>query len=484
MSTDFNALSNAVVRITVQTMKFNWVHPWKRFPGKPSVGTGFFVNEQGYLITCAHVVEDAVQINISKPETGRRLYSAEVVVFCPELDFAILKANVAPTTYLILDPTPPRLGDDLVAIGYPLGFPSVKLTQGVFSGYSEYLFQTDTTINPGNSGGPLIKDGKVIGINTSKIISKLTDNIGFALPSEIILKQTEKINLLIKQKNKLLLLPDLGLITNTGSKSYTESAANQNIKIGAKVQENSAQQGCVIKYLSPDSPLYNQGARQGDVIQKINDKSVDFFGEVVIPGEVARRRHLNSIIKIMGKSKVSFSILSAEREKALQMTVAVTPIYQIRERYPVYESEVDYVVYAGIVFMDLTLNHVQTLMQSSWSSKIAEQLLKFQTDRKNRFGKHVIITDVLSASQCSQDEVIKAGDLVDSFNGAMIKDIARLREEIQKCKKQNKRYVHINGRRSGFYVIDAEIAQQELPALQALHQFPLKKLVKVIPPVS
>jgi S1-C subfamily serine protease len=150
-----------------------------------SVGTGFVVKSDGYIVTNNHVIDGAQQIAVLTYD--RKIIPARLVGVDVLRDIALLKIeNNYPALNLNTDNT--KLGDTVIAIGNPLGL-AFTVTQGIISaldrtgpnGLSEYI-QTDVSLNPGNSGGPLIdKEGKVVGVNNFKVGG--AENIGFALES-------------------------------------------------------------------------------------------------------------------------------------------------------------------------------------------------------------------------------------------------------------------------------------------------------------
>ncbi len=160
-------------------------------------GSGFIVSNEGYVVTCSHVVGDpeAEYTVILGP---KRKYSAKVLAKDPLVDLAVLKINDKSLPCLELaDSDRIELGETVVAIGNPLGEFDDTLSSGIVSGLSRKitaygglplkatslrgLIQTDAAINPGNSGGPLINmDGKAIGVNTAQVLG--AQNIGFAIP--------------------------------------------------------------------------------------------------------------------------------------------------------------------------------------------------------------------------------------------------------------------------------------------------------------
>ncbi len=167
----------------------------RQMPRRPSysVGSGFFVDKSGHILTNYHVVEDAAKITI-KTDSGEEM-SAHIVGVDEETDVAVLKIDSdREVPYVKLaDSDQSRVGDWVLAIGSPFGL-NRTVTAGIISQTNretpstsvfQRFIQTDAAINRGNSGGPLVNmNGEVIGIN-SQIATSTGDynGVGFALPS-------------------------------------------------------------------------------------------------------------------------------------------------------------------------------------------------------------------------------------------------------------------------------------------------------------
>lgn len=157
-------------------------------PAEKGEGSAFCITPDGLLLTCAHVVENARKIEVV---IGDKTYPAKCVASNESEDLAVLRidAKELPTVALA-DSDKVRLGQEVRAIGFPLGSMlggGVKVTRGSVSGFLEQfgqkLIQTDVAINPGNSGGPLVNEaGEVVAINVAKIASVEISNIGFCVP--------------------------------------------------------------------------------------------------------------------------------------------------------------------------------------------------------------------------------------------------------------------------------------------------------------
>ncbi len=159
-----------------------------------ALGSGFFISDDGYIITNNHVIDGADEITIINQDGDE--YEAEVIGLDPQTDIALLKVDVNDHAYIEFgDNTKSRVGDWVVAIGNPFGFGGT-VTAGIISAsgrdinagpYDDFI-QIDASINRGNSGGPLFNlEGKVIGVNTA-IISPNGGSIGigFAVPSSTV----------------------------------------------------------------------------------------------------------------------------------------------------------------------------------------------------------------------------------------------------------------------------------------------------------
>ena len=167
------------------------------------LGSGFFIHEDGYLITNEHVINGEHEIKVTVfedresegKELQRTLYeNVEIVSVSPEWDLALIKIHNTEKTFKAL---PMGSGGDLeqgqrvFAVGSPLGFERsvsegiVSLKNRVMQG--RLLIQTTAEINPGNSGGPLLNlYGEVVGVNNLKIVAFGAEGLGFSIPSEMV----------------------------------------------------------------------------------------------------------------------------------------------------------------------------------------------------------------------------------------------------------------------------------------------------------
>ena len=170
-------------------------------------GSGVVVDRAGIIVTNNHVVEGANEISITFND-GRHTQplSGTVIGTAAERDLAVIRVAARDLVPIrIARSSSLRLGDDVIAVGYPLGLGGPTVTSGIVSGLNrtvepgdgprlEGLLQTDAAINPGNSGGALVdRAGRLVGINTAAGRGDAAENIGFAIEIDAALPIIEEI---------------------------------------------------------------------------------------------------------------------------------------------------------------------------------------------------------------------------------------------------------------------------------------------------
>jgi S1-C subfamily serine protease len=229
------------------------------------VGSGFIVDERGYIITNYHVIRNFEEVTIFLSD-GRK-YDGILVSKDPSHDIALLKIEEKSVIPLKMgDSDNIRVGEIVLAIGSPLGLPGPNVTIGVVSAVGrniqgkniilEDLIQTDAAINPGNSGGPLINtDGEVIGVTTAMI--PYAQGISFAIPIN-----TVKRFLYMVAKYGRPVHPRIGIYV---SDITPQLQSFYNLPVDKGV--------LVVKVLE-DSPAYYRGIREGDIIIEANGNTI------------------------------------------------------------------------------------------------------------------------------------------------------------------------------------------------------------------
>jgi serine protease Do len=240
-----------------------------RSPPSRGVGSGFIVSSDGYVLTNAHVVADASEVNVLL--TDRREFAAKVIGIDKASDVALIKiAATGLPTVRFGDPAKLRPGQWAIAIGSPFGFEN-SVTAGVISALrrplndgsnNQYVtfIQTDAAVNPGNSGGPLFNiDGEVIGIN-SQIYSRTGGYMGvsFAIPIDLALNVKDQL-----QKNGKVMRSRIGV-------SVQDIHQQLALTFGL-----STPHGALVSSVDPIGPSEKAGLKPGDVITSVNGRDID-----------------------------------------------------------------------------------------------------------------------------------------------------------------------------------------------------------------
>jgi serine protease Do len=231
-----------------------------------SLGSGFIIRSDGYVVTNNHVVDNATEIQV-KLSDGRK-FPAQIVGRDPKADLALLRVNATGLPILALgDSDRLQVGQAVMAIGNPFGLEGT-VTTGIVSAkgrvigegpYDDFI-QTDTSINPGNSGGPLVdQSGEVVGINTA-IVSQSGGSvgIGFAIPINA-------------AKNILPQLEAKGHVTR-GWLGVSLQPVTEEL---AKALHLPKAEGSLVAQVLPDSPASKAGVQVGDVITGFDGHQIE-----------------------------------------------------------------------------------------------------------------------------------------------------------------------------------------------------------------
>lgn len=397
---------NAVVQVYAQVGKFNWQEPYKVADQFENRGTGFFVNEYGYIVTNYHVIHEAKVIWIQMPALGRKIIHAYVVGFCPESDIALLAIakesieeikkffGVLPIL-AIGDSDAVKRTDDVMVLGYPLGNHNLKSTVGIVSGTESTggisLLQVTAPINPGSSGGPIFKiSGEVIGIAVA--LNVAAQNVGYAIPAkelEVIFQDL--------QKQRLLRKPNLGIVFQSST------------DILAKALSNPVPSGLYIKYVLDESLASKNGIFPGDMLYSFNGNLIDAYGEAMVPWAEDRVLLKDLISRLSIGDNVSMVIYRNGEKREISCKVEAPVVYPIREIFPGYEA-IDYEVIGGMVIMQLCDNHLELL------SELNPYIINYSRP-ENKLKPVLVITNILPGSYAYQLRCLSIGEVIEKVNG-------------------------------------------------------------------
>ena len=234
------------------------------------LGSGFIINEDGYVVTNYHVINGAQEVKVIFSD-GKEV-NAKVVNYDAERDIAVIKITddvKMPGIAQLGDSATVKAGEEVIAIGNPLGKEfSSTVTKGIVSSPNRKMstengnvldyIQTDAAINPGNSGGPLINSkGEVIGINTAKKVGEDIEGIGFAIPINEV-------------KTRLGSLSKPILKMGIQARNITPEIA----------KENNLEEGVYVVGVQEFSPAEKAGLKIGDLIVEFGGKRVKTVEEL------------------------------------------------------------------------------------------------------------------------------------------------------------------------------------------------------------
>jgi S1-C subfamily serine protease len=310
----FERVSPAVV--TIQAMKINKAKPQRRF--ETIVGSGVIIDKDGQIVTNAHVVDGAASLTVTL-DSGNRT-PARILGLDPVLDVALLRVET--TTALpaarLGDSSTVRVGDEVVAIGNPVGLDQT-MTRGIVSGLNrllpgvsdEPMIQTDAPINPGNSGGPLVdRCGNIVGINT--LISEDAQSIGFAVPinaAKSILRELREVGRVVR--------PWLGM---------QGRAVDQ--RLGAVVRM-PVTPGYLVEIVYDGSPADRAGVRGGNLSVVVQGEEYLLGGDILtaINGTPIRTHqdYIERVKSLRVGQRVRLTIAREGQTRELMLTVAERP---------------------------------------------------------------------------------------------------------------------------------------------------------------
>jgi serine protease Do len=270
------------------------------------IGSGFIVSADGYILTNAHVVDGAKEVDVKL--TDRREFVAKVIGTDPKSDVALLKIDARDLPVVRLGSTKDvKVGQWVVAMGSPFGFEN-SVTAGIVSAKSRSLsgdsyvpfIQTDVAVNPGNSGGPLFDmNGNVIGIN-SQIYSRTGGYMGlsFAIPIDVAMNVKDQL-----QKH--------GKVTR-GRIGVAIQPLNQKLAQSFGLPKTA---GALVSSVEDNGPAAKAGIRPGDVILSWNGSAVDESSSLpVLVAETAPGKNAQARVWRDGK-EVSLNVSVGEMPK-------------------------------------------------------------------------------------------------------------------------------------------------------------------------
>ncbi len=374
-----------------------------------SLGSGFIIDKEGYIVTNNHVIENADQITVVLSDDKE--YDGKIIGRDPYTDLALIKikSKINLPVVRIGDSDRLEVGEWVVAIGSPFGLERT-VTAGIVSakgrvigsGPYDNFIQTDASINPGNSGGPLINmKGEVIGINTMIIAGG--QGIGFAIPVNMAKGIIEQ----LKSSGEVT----RGWLGVTIQDLKGDLAEYYGIKGG---------EGALVVDVIPGDPADEAGIRPKDVIAEVNGQ------------KIKSSRDLTSVIAGIGVGeKAKVMVLREGKKKTFTVEIGKRPD-KVESSTDIPQKQGDEL---GIVVSDITPEITQ----------------RFNIKRNTG----VMVIDMESNSR-AEEAGFQRGDIIIEINRSNIKNINDYKKTIEKVKKGKQIAFLIDRMNAGLIVIQLE----------------------------
>jgi serine protease Do len=372
---------------------------------QPSLGSGFIIDEDGYVVTNNHVIENADQIKVKLKDESE--FDAAIVGRDPNTDIALLKieSDQKFATVKLGDSDALQVGQWVVAIGSPFGLEQT-VTAGIVSAkgrvigsgpYDDFI-QTDASINPGNSGGPLLNmQGQVVGINTAIVATG--QGIGFAIP----------INL---ARDIIVALKEEGEVT----RGWLGVAIQDLSSEMAEYYNHEGKKGVFVADVFEGDPADQAGIQPKDIILSVNGEKIE-----------TSRQLTGVIAKIPVNDNAKIKILRNGKEKTVKVKIAKRPEERLARRSTAPEQTEEF----GIRVSDLT-------------PEISQGLNIDETTG-------VVVTQVESGSK-GEDADVRVGDIIKEINRQPVKNAAEYKAILSQIYSGESVNLFIRRKNAGFLV--------------------------------
>lgn len=419
-------LLSSIVRIHSYGTYVNFTQPFQREDRKKGVGTGTFVQPPRnsphaqhaalYVLTCAHVVQNADTVAVLLPMVSQTdEIDAQVLSFVPEYDLAIIiipdpQHKYRQLTHVLQlgQSDGMRLRTKLTAFGFPMGQTALKASEGVYAGYQR-LLQHTVSISPGNSGGPLVnEENRIIGVNNSGMVAATASDIFYAVPIEFYVTQQDRLFSLQPgppAPTRVLRLPSYGLC-------YQEATV-------AQLRASGIPSGVFVYKVLPESPASQALLQHGCMLTHFNGAAVERTGEVAVKWNYQKVPLTDVLFRCADSSRqymVQHIMQSGEC-----LSNPVTPkdidINGMKELFPPFDV-VDYVAFAGLCIMQVCKNHVKNpITMAAYVFQEPEELMRPQC----------IITHIFAGSQAQVLEAVHKGEVLTHVNNVPVYTLADVR---------------------------------------------------------
>ena len=414
-------IDQAMVKIYTNSMAYDYYIPWSTEALRESSGSGCVV-DGNMILTNAHVVSNETYLQVRK-EGDPRKYQAFVVAVSHDADLALITVNDE-SFFQGIDPMElgelPHPREQVTVYGYPMGGDALSTTQGVISRIESYRYvhsglslltvQIDAAINPGNSGGPAVIDNKIIGVAMQTMTQ--ADNIGYVIPVPVIRHFFEDM-----EDGNYDGFPAAGF-------SY-QKIRNNAFSERFGIEEEQA--GVMITQTAYGSPAA-EVLEPGDVVMKIDGRSI--AGDGTVEFRSGSRTRLDYMVnrRQIGET-IPLEIVRNGISKMVEITLNTTLHDLTVVSSKIYDTQPEYFIFGGAVFMPLTLNYLEE-WGSDWRLYSIDYLtypFLFDNWRKEDREEIVILTFMLTAEVNAGYENVQS-EIISMVDGIPISSFSQFVE--------------------------------------------------------
>lgn len=436
--TDYDPLRYSVVRIQAVATQFDWMHPF--FGGSDGVGlgTGWVVemDPEPVFVTNAHVVSNAHSVMLQLLVHSSRKWEAEVVSICQTFDLALLvlkdkdgffaelgKKNMQ-LKALPVSRDAASMGLPVVALGFPLGQDSLKISAGVVAGNEEVqgnvCIQSTAPISPGSSGGPLLTDdgAKVVGVNFAKSADSSAENINYVIPGWRVLSMVSTFKARLAESGGV----HSRRAVRVPSADATTIQANDALRALARCD-----QGLFLASFGPKS-FFRQAdppVQGRSFLTKVNGVEIDQFG-MGVNKDYCDDQVLYTDLFFMQddlQKAVEVQVCHGGQTTTHEVPLSWLKEYETGVQYvdePSYDADLtQFELFGDVSVMQLTLNHIETLY------KHMPDLAAFL--RPDQSGTSRLVVHFVEPGSYAS-EFLSPGSIITKLNGHTVNTLADFRK--------------------------------------------------------
>lgn len=435
-----DSAKEAIVKIYTVSKVPNYQEPWNSSMRR-STGSGTII-EGNLILTNAHVVADQTFLEVQRYGQRKR-YIAKVLSVSHQADLALLKvedgqffAGVKPLEFGEL----PRVEQQIVVYGYPMGGDTLSATIGVVSRIEHHVYahsgesflavQVDAAVNPGNSGGPALSEGKIVGV-VMQVIGK-SQNIGYLVPVSMVKHFIEDI-----KDGHHDGFADFGIIT--------QSLENPSLRRYYHLDDNTT--GKLVNYIIYNSALKDV-LKAGDIITAIDGHQIENDGTVAFRDHEYTSYHYYVDQRQMGE-KVKLDILRDQKKMQVEAVLTQTADDILLVDTNQYDTIPRYFIYGGYVFSPLSRNLL--LSTGVNQLKLSYYATQWPTEKK----KEVVVLLKVLASDISRGNYNLAMWPIEKINGETFDSFQTFYDKMQSFEGQ---YIVLEDEEGVKVVIDKQEA--------------------------